>query len=55
MTRTRTFLRRMAAAWDALRSANHAAGAVRSSRSPSPGDLERLGISVVAFGAINKN
>ena len=54
MTRTRTFLQRMAAAWDALRSANHAAEPSQQPL-PGPGDLERLGISVVAFGAINKN
>ena len=55
MTRNRTFLQRIADTWRALRSAGRAAEAVRGSRSPAPSDLERLGISVVAFGAINRN
>jgi hypothetical protein len=38
-----------------LRSAARVAQAVEGRRSPAPSDLERLGISVVAFGAINKN
>jgi len=55
MTRNRTLFQRMAGLWDAFRSAGHAADAVRRDRSPAPSDLERLGISVIAFGAINKN
>ncbi len=35
-------------------SANRVAGAAESRRSPRPSDLERLGISVVAFNAINR-
>jgi hypothetical protein len=37
----------------AIRSAGRAASAVESGRSPRPSDLERLGISVVAFSAVN--
>jgi hypothetical protein len=37
----------------AIRSAGRATSAVEGGRSPRPSDLERLGISVVAFSAIN--
>jgi hypothetical protein len=55
MTRTRIFAQRIADAWGVLESAARAAAAVRGHRSPAPHDLERLGISAVAFGAINRN
>jgi hypothetical protein len=52
MERNRTLFSRILAA---LFSASRAASAVENHRSPPPSDLERLGISVVAFGVINKN
>ena len=52
MERNRNLFSRILAA---LFSANRVASAVENHRSPRPSDLERLGISVVAFGAINKN
>ena len=36
-------------------SANRVASAAENRRSPAPSDLERLGISAVAFGAINRS
>jgi hypothetical protein len=51
----RSLVRRILGLMGRIRSAGRAAAAVESRRSPSPSDLERLGISVVAFGAINKN
>ena len=55
MTRNRTYFQRIAGTWRKLTSAGRAAEAVRDSRSPAPSDLERLAISVVAFGAINRS
>ena len=55
MTRTRRFFSRVAGALRTFGSANRVASAVEGGRVPAPSDLERLGISVVAFGAINKN
>jgi hypothetical protein len=55
MTRTRRFFSRFASAFRTFGSANRVASAVEYGRSPAPTDLERLGISVVAFGAINRN
>ena len=52
MERNRNLLSRILGA---LFSANRVSSAVENHRSPRPSDLERLGISVVAFGAINKN
>jgi hypothetical protein len=55
MTRIRSFFSRVAGAFRTFGSANRVASAAEYGRSPAPSDLERLGISVVAFGAINKN
>lgn len=55
MTRNRSLFRRLAEAFGMLGTAGRAAEAVRESRSPAPLDLQRLGISAIAFGAINKN
>jgi hypothetical protein len=55
MTSTRSFFSHVARAFRTFGSANRVASAVEYGRSPAPSDLERLGISVVAFGAINKN
>jgi hypothetical protein len=46
---------RIVGAMRQIRSASRVSWAVESGRSPAPSDLERLGISVVAFGAINRN
>ena len=54
MTQTRSFFSRIAAA-AGLRQRQPRRIAVENHRSPAPSDLERLGISVVAFGAINRN
>jgi hypothetical protein len=49
-----TRFRRLKDAFATFRSARRVASAVEARREPAPSDLERLGISVVAFGAINK-
>jgi hypothetical protein len=51
----RSRINRFFAAIGRFRSAARAAAAVENGRSPSPSDLERLGISVIAFGAINRS
>ena len=55
MTSNRSFFHRLIGALGSFGSAARAARAVGDRHSPAPIDLERLGISVVAFGAINKN
>ena len=55
MTSNRSFFHRLIGALGSFGSAARAARAVGDRHSPAPTDLERLGISVVAFGAINKN
>ena len=54
MSSTRRFLTHIGDVLDVFGSARRVANAVETRRSPAPSDLERLGISVVAFGAINK-
>jgi hypothetical protein len=51
----RSLMQRIFGVMGRIRSASRAAAALESRRSPRPSDLERLGISLVAFGAINKN
>ena len=49
----RSLMQRIRNAFGRIRSANRAAAAVETGHSPRPSDLERLGISVIAFSAIN--
>jgi hypothetical protein len=51
----RSLIGRIAGAIGRFRRAARVATAIENGRSPRPSDLERLGISAVAFGAISHN
>jgi hypothetical protein len=52
---SRSLVRRIASVVGRFRSATRVAAAAEAHRSPRPSDLERLGISVAAFAAINNH